>query len=378
LNNNETIAQRNVIAMNYAKSTNFGKSLDTTSSVPADATRARRETSPNTGSKSAGIAVADQQGELPARGAIGFHTGGLRTLMVPLDGSAFAERALPLAVDIVRRASANLQIVHVRSMSADDDWRDHATPDHLMRDFQAALSSHKQSYLERVANGLRRESAVNVASRIMDSSDVIGALCEAAMGADLVVAAAHGKGFIRRWMYRSTVRQLVNKLSVPVIVVGSDGSFSTAPPQQLRRVLIALDGSRRAERALGSTLALSDITNAESILLRAVPVSTAFGALAYRSGTGEWHNTTGRMHLAAAERYLRRLTHRVKQHSNVVDSRVVLSHTSIARTIASNAEAFNVDLVAIATRKDAANRRRASVAERLIQFASMPVLIVPA
>ena len=33
-------------------------------------------------------------------------------MMVPLDGSAFAERALPLAVDIARRASANLQIVH--------------------------------------------------------------------------------------------------------------------------------------------------------------------------------------------------------------------------------------------------------------------------
>ena len=35
--------------------------------------------------------------------------------------------------------------------------------------------------------------------------------------------------------------------------------------------------TRRAERALGPTLALGDITNAESILLRAVPVSAAFG-----------------------------------------------------------------------------------------------------
>ena len=298
--------------------------------------------------------------------------------MVPLDGSAFAERALPLAVDIARRAGAKLQIVHVRSVPADHDWRDRSTPDHLVRDFQVAASSHKASYLERVADGLRRESAISVASRIVDSRDVVGALCEAAGEADLVVAAAHGKGVIRRWMYGSTVRQLVGKLSVPVIVVGSDGSFSTPPPQRLRRVLIALDGSRRAERALGPTLALGDITNAESILLRAVPVSTAFGALAYRSGTGEWHNTPGRMHLAAVERYMRRLTLRLKQHSNVVDSRVVLSHKSIARTIAANAAAVNVDLVAIATRKDATNRRRASVAERLVQFASMPVLIVPA
>jgi nucleotide-binding universal stress UspA family protein len=372
------IVQPNVIAMKNVKSNNFEKSFGTASSIHTDGHRARRETSRTAKTKSAGIAFADKRSELPIRGAIGFHASGFRTLMVPLDGSAFAERALPLAVDIARRAGAKLQIVHVRSMTPDHDWRDGSTPDHLVRHFHVALSSHKASYLERVADGLRRESAVSVASRIVDSHDVVGTLCEAAGEADLVVAAAHGKGIIRRWRYGSTVRQLVGKLSVPAIVVGSDGSFSTPPPQRLRRVLIALDGSRRAERALGPTLALGDLTNAESILLRAVPVSTAFGALAYRSGTGEWHNTPGRMHLATAGRYLRRLTNRVKQHSNVVDSKVVLSHKPIARTIAANAEAFGVDLVAIATRKDASNRRRASVAEQLVQFASMPVLIVPA
>jgi nucleotide-binding universal stress UspA family protein len=364
--------------MKNVKSNNFEKSFDTTSSIRANAPDARRESSRTAKPKLTASGFADKRSELPIRGAIGLHTSRLRTLMVPLDGSAFAERALPLAVNIARRAGANLQIVHVRSIPADQDLRDRSTPDHLVRDFQVALNSHKASYLERVADRLRRESAVSVTSRIVDSSDVVGALCEAAVDADLLVVAAHGKGAIRRWMYGSTVRQLVGKLSVPAIVVGSDGSFSTPPPQQLRRVLVALDGSRRAERALGPALALGDVTNAESILLRAVPLSTALGALAYRSGTGEWHNTPGRMHLAAAGRYLRRLTHRVKQHSNVVDSRVVLSHKSIARTIAANAEAFNADLVAIATRKDATNRRRASVAERLVQFASMPVLIVPA
>lgn len=364
--------------MKNVKSNNMEKSFDTASSTRANAARARHERSRTARSKSTGTAFADKLSELLIRGARGSPTGGLRTLMVPLDGSAFAERALPLAVDIARRAGAQLQIVHVRSMSADHDWRDSSTPYHLVRDFQAALGSHKAWYLERVADGMRRESAVSVASRIVDSRDVVGTLCEAAGEVDLVVAAAHGKGIIRRWMYGSTVRQLVGKLSVPAIVVSSDGSFSTPPPQRLRRVLIALDGSRRAERALGPTLALADITNAECVLLRAVPVSMAFGALAYRSGTGEWHNSPGRVHLAAVERYMRRLTRRVKQHLNAVDSRVVLSHKSIARTIAANAAAFNVDLVATATRKDATSRRRASVAERLVQFASMPVLIVPA
>ncbi len=372
------MAQSNLIAMNNVKSNTIKKSFHTTSSNRANAPSASREGSRTAKTTSTGIAFVDKRSQLPRCGAVGFHTRGLRTLMVPLDGSAFAERALPLAVDIARRAGAHLQIVHVRPMSTDHDWRDRSTPAHLVHAFQAELDSHKASYLERIADGVRRESAVSVVSQIVNRSDVVDALCEAAVEADLMVVAAHGKGVIRRWMYGSTVRKLVGKLSIPAIVVGSDGSFSTPPPQRLRRFLIALDGSRNAERALGPTLALGDITNAESILLRAVPISTAFGALAYRSGTGEWNNTPGRMQLAAAGRYLRRLTHRVKQHSNVVDSRVVLSHKSIPRTIAANADAFNVDLVAIAARKEAGNRRRASVAERLVQFASMPVLIVPA
>src|SRR4029078_7295102 len=39
----------------------------------------------------------------------------LRTLLVPLDGSPFAERALPFAAKLACRAGAELRIVHVDS-----------------------------------------------------------------------------------------------------------------------------------------------------------------------------------------------------------------------------------------------------------------------
>src|SRR5947207_1534069 len=36
-----------------------------------------------------------------------------RSILVPLDGSAFAEHALPLALSIARRSKATLQLAHV-------------------------------------------------------------------------------------------------------------------------------------------------------------------------------------------------------------------------------------------------------------------------
>src|SRR4051812_41964532 len=108
----KTIPQPNLIAMKKVKSNNMEKSFDTTSSTRANASRARHERSRPARSKSTGTAFADKRLDLLIRGATGSPTGGLRTLMVPLDGSAFAERALPLAVDIARRAGAKLQIVH--------------------------------------------------------------------------------------------------------------------------------------------------------------------------------------------------------------------------------------------------------------------------
>ena len=122
--------------------------------------------------------------------------------------------------------------------------------------FSGCGELHKASYLERVADGLRRESAISVASRIVDSHDVVGTLCAAAGEADLVVGLHMEKASFGAWMYGSTVRQLVGKLSVPVIVVGSDGSFSTPPPQRLRRVLIASGWIRAAQSGLWDRLSL--------------------------------------------------------------------------------------------------------------------------
>lgn len=309
--------------------------------------------------------------------AMRFDATGLRTLLVPLDGSSFAERVLPLAINVATQADAELRIVHVHSLNEPSQLRSRHIPQHFVQQYRTALRSYKKDYIEHIVEEVRRVSAVSVTSEVLDNNNVVAALREAIRNdVDMVIMAAHGKGLVRRWVAGSTVHSLIRNAHVPVIVVGADGTFSAPRPEQVRRILIALDGSRRAEHTFETALTLADTCEAEVVLLRVIPQSTAFGA--YRSGAGERHIVSWEVQMAAAHRYLLRTANRMKQRSRVADSRVVLSHRSIARTIAANASAFNADLIAVATRKDANKRWLGSVAERVVQFAPMPVLVAAA
>jgi nucleotide-binding universal stress UspA family protein len=302
----------------------------------------------------------------------------LRRLLVPLDGSDFGERALPLAAEIARRTGAALQIVHVDWRPKHPYTRDRLVQDEIDCHYCNKLKWETREYVERIAAEVQHRSAVSVTPIVLDNSNVSAALSEAISdGVDLVVMAAHGKGLIRRWVSGSITHELIRSLDAPVIVVGADGSFANPAPKKVGRILVALDGSRGAEQALGPALALCGLTAAELELLRVVPLSKVFGPLSRRSGSGELYATPGRVELAAARRYLRRVAQQLEEQSCSVDTRVVLSQNSIARTIASNATACNADLIAIATRKDA-KRRLGSIAERVVQFASVPVLVAAA
>ena len=46
-----------------------------------------------------------------------------RTVVVPLDGSPFAEQALPHALGIARRAGATLDLVHVHVLDVSEDHK---------------------------------------------------------------------------------------------------------------------------------------------------------------------------------------------------------------------------------------------------------------
>jgi hypothetical protein len=98
------------------------------------------------------------------------------TLVVPLDGSAFAEQALPLALAISRRSNATLDLVRAHVLYALEDHAGGWAPFDPAED--AEFRRQEQGYLDGVARRVRGEHPVRVTCAVAD-----GPAADAILGA---------------------------------------------------------------------------------------------------------------------------------------------------------------------------------------------------
>ncbi|HEX7981833.1 MAG TPA: universal stress protein [Gemmatimonadaceae bacterium] len=202
------------------------------------------------------------------------NTSGFEKIVVPLDGSSLSECALPVATAIARasRATVYLARVHTPIIATMDislpvlDWEDE-------------IRASEQAYLSAVARMLSKED-VQVEVRPLDGSvgRAIKDLVES-VGANLVVITTHGRtGLSRTWL-GSTADWLVRFAPAPVLMV--------RPPEEpaareisLKHVLIALDGSERAERIIPEAIRLGRLVGARFTLVRVVqPIIRSLAAV---------------------------------------------------------------------------------------------------
>jgi nucleotide-binding universal stress UspA family protein len=141
-------------------------------------------------------------------------------IMVPLDGSAFAETALIAALEIVG-AAGELILSSVA-----------AAPDHVERDDQGRVRAYLDQqeeasrretldYLRQVEAQLKQQRPnlrVTLDVRVGDPAPGI-AMAEITCGADLVVMATHGRTGIRRAVLGSVAGAVLTPGSVPVLLV---------------------------------------------------------------------------------------------------------------------------------------------------------------
>lgn len=193
-------------------------------------------------------------------------------ILVPVDGSTFAEHALPYAVEIAARFSSRLELalVHVRYEPATADLGLREAIHEWERDHR-----HREAdYLQRLANRLSVDLGRPV-EHVMLAGDVVPALEEEIghRGVDLVVMTTHGRaGFERAWL-GSVADSLVRHIDTPVLLIRP---LDDAQPEEplvepcFRNILVALDGSERAERALLPVIALARAHESSLTLLRVV------------------------------------------------------------------------------------------------------------
>jgi nucleotide-binding universal stress UspA family protein len=177
-------------------------------------------------------------------------------VLVPLDGSELAERALDPALAIVRARNAELLLLSVPSyhhvvapaaagygLTAIDQIVDLGQDD--ANDYLDALCREAR------CGDCRIQTMVvqgDVAGCIVDTA--------AAEGVDLIVMTTHGYSGFTRWMLGSIAERVLRGASCPVLVVRQ------AIP--LCKALIALDGSSLSQEALMPGLELARLLGCQT------------------------------------------------------------------------------------------------------------------
>lgn len=169
-------------------------------------------------------------------------------ILVPLDGSRRAERAIPVAARIARAFGGSLLFVRVILPPVDWSSRSFA----LQPTASEAELAEGARYLSNVVltypdNLTGIKIVTEVISGVPSPSIFSQAHTEQT---DLIVMCSHGETGLKRWLLGSVAQQAVRRSPVPVLVLNEHGLVSLPVADQPLRVLVPLDGSPLSETAL--------------------------------------------------------------------------------------------------------------------------------
>ncbi len=283
------------------------------------------------------------------------------TILVPLDGSRLAERALPFAEIMAKANLARillLRVVLAAHRVAGDPLAD-----------QARAVREAEAYLTNVAAQITTQTIVESAVFVGDVADSI--VEEIVLrNVDLVVMSTHGRSGVGRWVYGSVADEVMRNATVPVLLIPASCRV-TWKADHIARLLVPLDGSDLAGAALDLTSGVSSSLGAELFLLRVVAAhGHGYGDVsAYLTYDPQAEAEQAREYLSGTADDLRARGHLVT---------VLTAIGPAAAMIAATAAEHGIELIVMSSHGSGGITRllMGSVATGVVQQACTPVLIV--
>jgi len=287
----------------------------------------------------------------------------LKNLVVLLDGSTHAARALPTAKMLCRKTGAKLHLLS----AVKNDTQEHKE---LFED----TSQARKAYLENLAKTLTSEG-YDVITTVQPGyiADATGAYL-GGTDIDLVVLSTRGKSGEKHWDKGGASRKLVRTITKPILMVQAERAQDDIHwVPRLKRILVALDGSISSEQTLPYARMLAKAFKSETFLVSvpAIPSASDYRAPAeYLEVLRNRKDTNMRRFLNAVARGLRK--DGLKVHTLVTGS-------IPAKTIVDVAAAKHVDLIMMTSRGRGGLKLlfMGSVAEQVVQDSDQMVFMMP-
>jgi nucleotide-binding universal stress UspA family protein len=270
----------------------------------------------------------------------------LKKILLALDGSENAERAIPWAKQLSSREKALVVLLRVVPLGQTDD--------DLKRELRES-----RDYLQ----GMERElNYAGVPTKVLVrkgiAAHVIPQVAERE-GCDLILMSTRGGSPVQRWAIGGVTEQVLRTSSIPVLPVRSQ----MALPKQghVRRIILPIDGSTLAESGISWAAQLSHLLKAKLLFVHVMPRGTL------RAGSRADRN------LQALARRIRRVCDLLRKTG--VTARLALQRGDAADRITQVAD--QNDLILTTTHGRGGFKRWVfgSVAEKLIHHSTVPVLV---
>jgi nucleotide-binding universal stress UspA family protein len=296
-----------------------------------------------------------------------------KSLLVPLDGSEFSERTLPLAHGLAKATGASLHLAHVHVTHAPDHFLSNTQFQYEgldLDEYESRYRDQEKTYLSQVESRL---AGATVDSVLLEGSvaEQIAAYATD-VGADMVVMTTHGHTGVSRMWLGSVADALIRHTTLPILVVhpGCDAHVPT-DAFSFKHILVPLDGSDLSASILAPAEVLAMATGARVTLLHVVSSTAVLGARIFPLMPDDISpaKEKARMHLESVADSLR---------SEGLEAAVhVQEHEAPARAIAALGESMGADLIALATHGYGGLKRAllGSVADKVLRSSSVPILV---
>jgi nucleotide-binding universal stress UspA family protein len=294
-------------------------------------------------------------------------------ILVPLDGSLLAECVLPHVVAIARAFDARIILLRVLEKNKANGTAQMFD----LLNWQIKKTAAKL-YLEKISARLQK-SGLRIENAVLEGL-VAESITEYALsrGVKLIILSSHGRSGLSQWGISSVTQKIIFSAPTSVLIIRAhQPAASGSIERQYSRMMVPLDGSRRAENVLPMVTLLARFHQSRIHIVHVVKTPEMARQMPLAREDVELSERIVARNREEAIRYL----DQVRLHSPLdgIDVQThLLTSDNAAAALHELAEKESIDMVALSAHGYSGNNQwpYGSMVNNFILYSKVPVLIV--